>query len=115
MRDKVLLCSLGILVVIVFVLGIQIYFMKIKMNMVFEEQAAELQLLKEQNLAKADSIDVLKRKKIITVAEKEKSFYDDITKAQKNNMHYEDIKRNIGNTDDADSLARQFTKRYSER
>jgi hypothetical protein len=110
-----LLCSLGILIIIALVLWVQIYFMKIKMNMVFEEQAAELQLLKEQKLTKADSIDVLKNKKIITVAEKEKSFYDDVTKALKNNMHYEDIKRNVGNTDDADSLAYEFTKRYSQR
>ena len=112
MKDKIVLCSLGILLIIILVLGWQLYSLKIKMNLVFEEQAAELQLLKEQNLAKADSIDILKKKKIITVTEKEESFYEDVTKAQKNNMYYEDIKRNIGNTDDADSLAREFTKRY---
>ena len=49
------------------------------------------------------------------IAEAEQLFYGDVAKAKENNTYYEDIKKNIRNTDDADSLARQLAKRYSER
>lgn len=115
MRDKVLCYALGVLVVIILVLNIRMYFLKKELNAVLDEQMEELELLKEQHLMRLDSIAFLKEKKIAVIAEKEKSLYDQVAKAKENNMRYEQIKINIGNTDDADSLACQLTNRYSER
>lgn len=115
MRDKVLFYAFGILVVVILVLSVQIYFLKSKVNIVLEGQIKELSQLKEKNQVKSDSIGILRKKKVAVIAEAEQLFYGDVAKAKENNTYYEDIKKNIRNTDDADSLARQLAKRYSER
>ena len=115
MKDKAIVYVVGILIVILLVQNIQMYLLKKKANSALLEQITEFELLKEQNLAKSDSIELLKNKKVAVIAEKEKSLYGDVAKAKENNIRYERIKENISNTNDADSLARQLTKRYSKR
>ena len=115
MKDKAIVYIVGILIIILLVQNIQMYLLKKKANILLLEQITEFELLKEQNLAKSDSIKLLATKKKILIAEKEKSLNGEVAKAKENNAHYEKIKENISNTNDADSLARQLTKRYSER
>ncbi|WP_347067807.1 hypothetical protein [Flavobacterium sp. WV_118_3] len=115
MRDKVLLYAFGVLILIILGLNIRMYFLKKELNVVLQQKIDELQLLKEQNVTKLDSIALLKKKQLALIADKEKSLYKEIAWAKENNMRYEQIKNNIRNTDDADSLARQLTNRYSER
>jgi len=112
MSNKVLLYVAGILLVIVLVLSIKVYLLKAKANAVLERQIEELDLLKEQNLLKSDSIKLLIQKKVVLIDEQQKSLYDDVARAKDNNIRYEQIKKDIGNTDAADELARQLTKRY---
>ncbi|THF47301.1 hypothetical protein E6C50_17195 [Flavobacterium supellecticarium] len=115
MRDKVLFYAFGILILIILGLNIRMYFLKKELNVVLQQQIDELELLKEQNVTKLDSIELLKKKQLTLIAENEKSLYEEIVWAKENNMRYEQIKKNIRNSNDADSLARQLTKRYSER
>lgn len=115
MKDKAIVYVVGILIIILLVQNIQMYLLKKKANSVLLEQITEFELLKEQNLAKLDSIELLKNNKVAVIAEKEKSLYGNVAKAKENNIRYEKIKENISNTNDADSLARQLTNRYSKR
>lgn len=115
MRDKVVFYAFGVLILIILALNVRMYFLKKELNIALQKQIQELELLKELNIMKLDSIAFLKEKKVAEITEKEKILYDQIAKANENNRRYEQIKNNIRNTDDADSLARQLTKRYSER
>lgn len=115
MKDKAIVYVVGILIIILLVQNIQMYLLKKKANSVLLEQITEFELLKEQNLAKLDSIELLKNNKVAVIAEKEKLLYGNVAKAKENNIRYEKIKENISNTNDADSLARQLTNRYSKR
>lgn len=73
MKDKIILYALGILIIIILGQSVQVYFLKKKINKVFDEQVEELEQLKEQNLIKADSIEFFKKKKIISNNKKGKS------------------------------------------
>lgn len=115
MKDKIVFYAFGVLILIILVLNIQMYFLKRELNTALETQIEELERLKEQNIKRLDSITLLEKKKIAAIDEKEKMLYDNIARAKENNMRYEQIKKNIGNINDADSLARQLTNRYAER
>lgn len=115
MKDKITLYALGILTIIILAQNVQVYLLKRKANKIIDEQIAHFQQLKVKNLMKADSIESFKKAKLSVITQKEKSFYEHIAKAKENNLRYEQIKKNINATDDADSLARQISKRYSKR
>lgn len=115
MKDKVLFYAVVILMVVIVAQSIHTYLLIKKIDAAQEKQYDELERLKINNLSKSDSIEVLKVKKETLIAQKQKLLYDDINRATQNNIRYEQIKKYIGNTNDADSLARQLTERYYKR
>lgn len=114
MKDKIILYALGILIIVILGQNVQVYLLNRKVNTIFDKQVEELEQLKEQNLIKADSIEFFKKRKLSVITKKEKSFYDNVNKAKENNIRYEQIKKDISNNNDADSLARELSKRYPE-
>ncbi|MFP9114598.1 hypothetical protein ACLI1A_11695 [Flavobacterium sp. RHBU_3] len=111
MKDKALF-YIVVMMFIVVTLGARMYFLGREIDDLKEKQYEDLNHLKTKNLNKIDSIEVLKTKKETLIEKKQKKLYDDIAKAKRNDEHYEQIKKDIGNTDDADSLARKLTERY---
>lgn len=114
MRDKVLFGSIVFLIVVVLFQGFRMYFLKREINSVLQEQIDEYERLKDDNGRKTDSIELLRKNKETVIVKKEQLLYSDIAKANENNTYYEGVKKNISHADNADSLARQLTKRYAK-
>jgi hypothetical protein len=114
MKSKKVLYVAVFLFFVIFSLSIYMHFTTIN-TPVPESSVKNLEMQQKQNAVKLDSIELLKEKKTNLIGEKQKDLYEDIMKAKQNNTYYEKLKENIGNTNDADSLARLLTGRYTER
>ncbi len=115
MKNKGPIYILIFIVLVVFILELRVYLNQINLNGNPEKQIKETDSLIENNSAKSDSIESLQKEKEVVIQEKEKLLYDNVAKAKNNNIRYEKIKKSIGNTNDADSLARMLSNRYSKR